>query len=167
MLKYGLISCHHRVLSSIVLCKQWHLRKTMWLLRYSSSWGPWHLKPYHEHCTKLQLLQNMICGWQSTDAFIWTVKKKERRFAIFKSNGEYVEKFNRDENNTYKLGLNEFADLSHRDFVQQYNGYINPTEQTSSADVSFSYESLGCPDVPLSIDRRMYGAVTTVKYQVE
>lgn len=103
---------------------------------------------------------------------LWTAKygrvyldseEKERRFTIFKNNAEYVEKFNRDENNTYKLGLNEFADLSHEDFVQQYTGYINPTEQTSSPDVSFRYESLGGPDVPLSIDWRMHGAITTLK----
>ncbi|KAB2612014.1 fruit bromelain-like [Pyrus ussuriensis x Pyrus communis] len=89
-------------------------------------------------------------------------EEKERRFAIFRSNVEYVEKFNRDENNTYKLGLNEFADFSHEDFVQQYTGYIKPNEQTSSADVSFRYESLGGPDVPLSIDWRMHGVVTTL-----
>nr|XP_017190502.1 fruit bromelain [Malus domestica] len=92
-------------------------------------------------------------------------EEKERRFTIFKSNVEYVEKFNRDGNNTYKLGLDEFADLSYEDFVQQHTGYINPTEKTSSADVSFRYESLGGPDVPLSIDWSMHGAVTTVKNQ--
>ncbi|TQD77102.1 hypothetical protein C1H46_037378 [Malus baccata] len=88
---------------------------------------------------------------------------KGKGVSPFKSNIEYVEKFNCDGNKTCKLGLNEFVDLSHEEFVQLRTGYINPAEPDSSVAVSFKYESLSRPDVPLSVDWRMHGAVTPRK----
>ena len=38
--------------------------------------------------------------------------EKEKRFQIFKANIEYIEFFNKASNKPYKLGVNQFADLS-------------------------------------------------------
>ncbi|CAL9015620.1 unnamed protein product [Prunus brigantina] len=91
--------------------------------------------------------------------------EKERRFAIFKKNVQFVEKFNTEGNKTYKLGLNEHSDLSDEEFLRQRTGYKRATELTSSANISFRYEDLSPTDVPPSIDWREKGAVVPIKDQ--
>nr|XP_028966165.1 zingipain-2-like [Malus domestica] len=91
--------------------------------------------------------------------------EKERRFLIFKNNMEFVEKFNSEGNMTYSLCVNRFSDMSYDEFLRYYTGYQQPTESTSSADASFTYENLSPTDVPPSIDWRDNGAVTPVKDQ--
>ncbi|KAL6289572.1 hypothetical protein ACE6H2_007082 [Prunus campanulata] len=91
--------------------------------------------------------------------------EKERRFAIFKNNVQFVEKFNAEGSKTYKLGLNEHSDLSDEEFFRQRTGYKRATEFTSSANISFRYKDLSPTDVPPSIDWREKGAVTPIKNQ--
>ncbi|CAL9014299.1 unnamed protein product [Prunus brigantina] len=91
--------------------------------------------------------------------------EKERRFAIFKNNVQFVEKFNTEGNKTYKLGLNEHSDLSDEEFLRQRTGYKRAAELTSSANISFRYEDLSSTDVPPSIDWREKGAVAPIKDQ--
>jgi len=47
--------------------------------------------------------------------------EKEKRFMIFAEKLEYIERFNRDGNETYKLGLNQFSDLTDEEFVSSYS----------------------------------------------
>ncbi|XVF87353.1 hypothetical protein PTKIN_Ptkin18bG0113200 [Pterospermum kingtungense] len=93
--------------------------------------------------------------------------EKDRRFKIFKDNLEYIENFNNAGNKTYKLDINEFADLTHDEFLAAHTGYMkrnNPTTTTtSSSSASFRYETV--TDVPTSLDWRQQGAVTPVKNQ--
>ncbi|EEF42559.1 cysteine protease, putative [Ricinus communis] len=76
-------------------------------------------------------------------------EEKERRFQIFKSNLEYIDNFNKASNQTYQLGLNNFADLSHEEYVATYTARKMPVE------------------VPESIDWRDHGAVTPIKNQYQ
>lgn len=46
--------------------------------------------------------------------------EKEKRFKIFAEKLEYIERFNRDGNETYELGLNQFSDLTYEEFVSAY-----------------------------------------------
>ncbi|XVF25663.1 hypothetical protein REPUB_Repub13aG0232900 [Reevesia pubescens] len=90
--------------------------------------------------------------------------EKDKRFKIFKDNLEYIENFNNAGNRTYKLGINEFADLTHDEFLAARTGYKkrdNPT--TTSITSSFRYESM--TEVPTSLDWREQGAVTPVRNQ--
>ncbi|KAM1154222.1 hypothetical protein FF1_036604 [Malus domestica] len=91
--------------------------------------------------------------------------EKERRFHIFKNNVEFVEKFNSEGKKKYKLSINQFSDMTHEEFLRHHTGYKKPTESTSSADASFTYESLSLAAVPPSIDWRKQDAVTPVKDQ--
>lgn len=75
---------------------------------------------------------------------------------------EFIKKFNKEANHTYKLGLNEFSDLTDEEFTMFHTGY-NPT--SSFKNSSFQYENL--TDVPPSIDWRNEEAVTPVKFQGE
>ena len=91
--------------------------------------------------------------------------EKESRLQIFKENAEFVEKFNREGNRTYKLSLNAFADLSTEEFVASRTGYKMRSNQSRSDNInaSFMYESL--TDIPMSMDWRDQEAVTPIKYQ--
>ena len=86
--------------------------------------------------------------------------EKEKRFQIFKDNLEYIESFNNAGNRSYKLGINEFADLTREEFLAAHTGYKMPVNPTST---SFRYESFS--DVPTSLDWRKNGAVTPIKNQ--
>ncbi|KAM5588003.1 ervatamin-B-like [Rosa sericea] len=91
--------------------------------------------------------------------------EKERRFKIFKYNAEYVDKFNEENNHTYKLSVNEFADLTDEEFSRAYTGCKRSIRSAGSFKMidPIKYENL--TDVPTSIDWREKGAVTPVKYQ--
>ncbi|KAK6124208.1 hypothetical protein DH2020_042044 [Rehmannia glutinosa] len=85
--------------------------------------------------------------------------EKAMRFKIFKENVEFIESFNRDEAKPYKLGINQFADLTNEEFQASHNGYRTKSRETTV----FRYENV--TEVPSSVDWRKKGAVTGVKDQ--
>ncbi|XP_051125844.1 senescence-specific cysteine protease SAG39-like [Andrographis paniculata] len=87
--------------------------------------------------------------------------EKAKRFQIFKNNVEYIESFNEAESRTYKLSVNQFADLTNKEFQESRNGYIM-SRAKSSGDSSFRYANVTAPS---SMDWRKKGAVTAVKDQ--
>ncbi|KAF1892385.1 hypothetical protein Lal_00010850 [Lupinus albus] len=91
--------------------------------------------------------------------------EKEKRLKIFKENLEYIEKFNNNANKSYKLGLNQFSDLTKDEFIASYTGlntYFNISRQTS---FSSNIEPSKVYHIPRSIDWREKGAVTNVRTQ--
>ncbi|PON73823.1 Cyseine protease [Trema orientale] len=90
-------------------------------------------------------------------------EEKELRFEIFKKNVEFIESFNKAENKAYKLGLNEFTDLTNEEFRASRNGYKKSSNILRSFYTSFKYENVTI--VPSSLDWRKKGAVTPVKDQ--
>ncbi|KAH9742315.1 cysteine proteinase [Citrus sinensis] len=92
--------------------------------------------------------------------------EKAMRLKIFKQNLEYIEKANKEGNRTYKLGTNEFSDLTNEEFRASYTGYNRPVpslSRQSSRPSTFKYQNV--TDVPTSIDWRKKGAVTHIKNQ--
>ncbi|XP_073154188.1 senescence-specific cysteine protease SAG39-like [Henckelia pumila] len=87
--------------------------------------------------------------------------EKAKRFKIFKKNVEFIERSNSEGTRTYKLRVNEFADLQNEEFRATRNGYKKLPHKKSSTP--FRYE--GVKDVPESMDWREKGAVTGVKDQ--
>ncbi|XP_010052196.3 zingipain-2 [Eucalyptus grandis] len=92
-------------------------------------------------------------------------EEKDRRFAIFQSNVEYIESFNSAPGRDYKLKINQFADLTNEEFRAFRGGFRLPKTRIGSKkdDTPFRYENF--TDVPSSIDWREKGAVTPVKDQ--
>lgn len=86
--------------------------------------------------------------------------EKAKRYKIFKENLEFIESFNKAGNRPYKLGINEFADITNEEFRTARNGYI-PWKVSESK--SFVYENVST--VPSTVDWRKRGAVTPVKDQ--
>ncbi|XP_020881663.1 LOW QUALITY PROTEIN: senescence-specific cysteine protease SAG12 [Arabidopsis lyrata subsp. lyrata] len=90
--------------------------------------------------------------------------EKTSRFEIFKKNLKFVESFNMNTNNTYKLDVNKFSDLTDEEFQARYMGLV-PEGMTgdSQKTVSFRYENVS--ETGESMDWRLEGAVTPVKDQ--
>ncbi|CAK9133251.1 unnamed protein product [Ilex paraguariensis] len=87
--------------------------------------------------------------------------EKEKRFKIFQQNVEYIESFNKAANRPYKLGVNQFADLTNEEFKTSRNKFKG--HMCSPATTSFKYENVTA--VPATMDWRKKGAVTSVKDQ--
>lgn len=85
--------------------------------------------------------------------------EKEHRYQIFKANVEYIESVNRAGERKYKLGINQFADLTNAEFKASSNGYkpgmVKPAK-------TFRHENV---TAPTSMDWRSKGAVTPIKDQ--
>ena len=87
--------------------------------------------------------------------------EKSKRYKIFKDNVARIESFNKAMNKSYKLSINEFADLTNEEFRasrNRFKAHICSTEATS-----FKYEHVAA--VPSTVDWRKKGAVTPIKDQ--
>lgn len=90
--------------------------------------------------------------------------EKYMQFQIFKDNIKFVQEFNKDGKQSYKLGINEFADQMNEEFQASRNGYkkMKSSSRTSQTTL-FRYENVTA--VPSSMDWRKKGAVTPIKDQ--
>lgn len=91
--------------------------------------------------------------------------EKERRFKIFKENVERIEAFNSaGVDKGYKLGVNQFADLSTQE-IRARNGYRRQQPKVGLSESKTSFRYANVTAVPAVMDWRKYGAVTPVKNQ--
>ena len=90
-----------------------------------------------------------------------TADEKYRRSTIFEENLKYIQAINRANNRPYKLGVNEFADLTNEEFTASRNRFKSHVCATSTN--VFRYENVTA--VPSTMDWRKKGAVTPIKDQ--
>ncbi|KAJ6799421.1 senescence-specific cysteine protease SAG39-like [Iris pallida] len=95
--------------------------------------------------------------------------EKADRFEIFQANVERIESFNADQSHKFKLGVNQFADLTNEEFRSR-NTLRRPSSSSSKGSASlvlgsksFKYENVTA--VPATMDWRTKGAVTPIKDQ--
>ncbi|XP_022739917.1 senescence-specific cysteine protease SAG39-like [Durio zibethinus] len=87
--------------------------------------------------------------------------EREGRFNIFKQNVARIESFNSANDKPYKLGVNQFADLTNEEFIasrNRFKGHICSNKATT-----FKYENFTA--LPSTVDWRNKGAVTPIKDQ--
>jgi hypothetical protein len=97
--------------------------------------------------------------------------EKEKRFKIFAENVKYIEKFNRDGKQTYKLGLNNFSDLTNEEFATSHScgGLKNKLQESSivaSVELRINGSEILTETIPTTKDWRESGAVTDIKQQI-
>jgi C1A family cysteine protease len=97
--------------------------------------------------------------WRSVHTVSLDLEEKERRFETFKENARYINEFNKRKDVPYKLGLNQFSDLTLEEFTSMYTGLASAV--TSSDEQPL----VTAGDVPDVWDWREQGAVTAVKDQ--
>lgn len=108
-------------------------------------------------------LKSLWTSWKTYHKKHYTIGEEAARFAIFVDNYYKVIAFNA-ENETPKLGLNRFADLTGSEWKTQYTGNaFVETNKNLIASKTKSYETV--VDLPASVDWRDKGAVTPVKDQ--
>ncbi|KAF8029601.1 hypothetical protein BT93_E2122 [Corymbia citriodora subsp. variegata] len=91
-------------------------------------------------------------------------QEKAKRQAIFAKNLQFIEDFNKSGNRTFKLGLNQFSDLTNEEFVQSHTGYLAPKQSEPTKTMPFSHQD-PTGDVPDNIDWVEKGVVNQIKYQ--
>lgn len=109
------------------------------LIRLFESWMERHGKIYH------------------------SLEEKLHRFEVFRDNLEHIDEANKKIKN-YWLGLNEFADMTHEEFKQNYLG-LKADMPRSGKSSEFTYKDVHFESLPKSADWRKKGAVTPVKNQ--
>ncbi|CAI0432443.1 unnamed protein product [Linum tenue] len=90
-----------------------------------------------------------------------SANEKEARYQIFKDNAALVDSFNVAGDKPYKLGTNQFADLTNEEFRATRNRFKG--HMCSAQQGPFRYENVTA--VPTTMDWRKKGAVTPIKDQ--
>lgn len=91
------------------------------------------------------------------------LQEKEARFKIFKENVNYIEASNNAGDKSYKLDMNQFADLTNEEFKAPRNRFKGHMYSSAIRTTTFKYENVTV--LPSSVDWREKGAVTPVKDQ--
>ncbi|KAF4392584.1 hypothetical protein G4B88_015227 [Cannabis sativa] len=94
--------------------------------------------------------------------------EKEKRSNIFADNAAYVEKFNSQQNRSFTLKTNSYADLTDNEFMNAHTGgKYRRSNRSSSSQFDSSFISDSITNVPSSIDWRQKGAVSPVREQLQ
>ena len=88
--------------------------------------------------------------------------ERKRRFDIFKETLRFIDEHNADTNRSYRVGLNQFADLTDEEFRSTYLGF---TRGSNKMKVSNRYEPRVGQVLPNYVDWRSAGAVVDVNNQ--
>ncbi|KAM3393172.1 hypothetical protein ACQJBY_014046 [Aegilops geniculata] len=118
------------------------------------------------------LMMERFHGWMAKHGKSYAgVEEKLRRFDIFRRNVEFIEAANRDGRLSYTLGVNQFADLTHEEFLATHTSRrVVPSEEmviTTRAGVVV--EGANCQLAPNAVPRSInwvnQSKVTPVKNQ--
>ncbi|KAK9073391.1 hypothetical protein SSX86_007715 [Deinandra increscens subsp. villosa] len=118
------------------------------------------------HLSNNDEVNEMFSSWLVKHSKIYhSFVEKTKRFQIFKDNVNYIQQHNFG-NNSYKLGLNKFADLSLDEYHLLYTGAKKIDSKHKFNNVRSDRYSIHSSDVlPDSIDWRTKGAIAAVKDQ--
>ncbi|KAL2522584.1 Cysteine proteinase RD21a [Forsythia ovata] len=94
------------------------------------------------------------------------LEEKDKRFEIFKDNLKFIDEHN-TENRTYKVGLNQFADMTNEEYRSMLLGTRTESKRrlVKSKNASQRYAIRAGEKLPEYVDWRKRGAVAPVKNQ--
>lgn len=91
--------------------------------------------------------------------------EKEARLKIFQENLQFVKNFNSQPNQTFRLSLNRYADLTNKEFLSGRTGGLMVSTLSRPTSLDTFYDSLSATSAPSGVDWRQKGAVGPVKDQ--
>ncbi|EGC37608.1 hypothetical protein DICPUDRAFT_149760 [Dictyostelium purpureum] len=87
------------------------------------------LEYYGKECRKREFnYQKEFIKWSNDYNKTYTANNFYKSYEIFKDSYRYIEQHSKKNDSTYKIGLNEFADISPEEFAQTYLIQLNTTE---------------------------------------
>ncbi len=118
-------------------------------------------------------LQARFTGWMKENKRSYESEEFLKRWNQWRDNALFVEQHNSDPTQTYKVGMNEYADMSTEEFSRVYLGLIRESgaeEGSLEEDEDFLNGTNPFPEekrmaVPATFDWRTQGAVTPIKNQ--
>ncbi|KAJ3439954.1 cysteine protease rdl2-related [Anaeramoeba flamelloides] len=110
---------------------------------------------------------------QPNTEFVWYKFKKKfnrnydpleesKRFAIFQDNLRLIKKHNNNPSHGFKLGINQFADLTNEEYQKKYLFKYNSDEKKYLKQEKV-YDQKNLKNVPDSLDLRQDGMVTPIQ----
>jgi len=104
----------------------------------------------------------MFTAWKAEHGKAYTAAEHDYRFGIFKKNAEFIIRHNNDATQTFRVGHNQFSDMSNEEFKATMMGLKkNPT---FGLEGNSMMTPTGANNAS-SVDWRAKGAVTAVKNQ--
>lgn len=91
-----------------------------------------------------------------------------RRFTIFTENSRHIEEHNQEHaqgRHTYRVGMNEYGDMEHQEFVQVMNGFKRNYGDSLAKPHATTFLTPHNVKLPDNMDWRDHGYVTPVKNQ--
>ncbi|KAM7264846.1 hypothetical protein ACFE04_002529 [Oxalis oulophora] len=115
-------------------------------------------------------VMSMYLSWMAKHGKNYNgIGEEEKRFNIFKDNLGFIDEHNSNENKTFTVGLNKFADLTNEEYKAMYLGTKSDAHRrVMKAKRSVSSQRYAVRQgetLPESVDWRDLGAVSSVKDQ--
>ncbi|KAF8117229.1 hypothetical protein N665_0012s0230 [Sinapis alba] len=117
------------------------------------------------------IMQKRHDEWMAEHGRVYAnMNEKNNRYVVFKRNVERIERLNNvpAAGRTFKLAVNQFADLTNDEFRSMYTGYKGDSvlsSQSQTKSTSFRYQNVSSGALPIAVDWRKKGAVTPIKNQ--
>lgn len=102
--------------------------------------------------------------WRSHHTVSRDLGEKRKRFNVFKYNVQYIHRVNQMDK-PYKLGLNEFADMTNHEFRTGFDSKIQHFRMLKGERRQTPFMHGTKTDLPTSVDWRKNGAVNPIKNQ--
>ena len=105
-------------------------------------------------------LQSLFAKWMHQHNKVLESSEFNHRYETWKANYLWIEEFNKQEDVTFTVAMNEFGDLTSEEFSRLYKG-LNKVSRTAPE----TFQEIQDLDIPASFDWRQKGVVTPVKNQ--
>ena len=102
--------------------------------------------------------------WRSHHTVSRDLGEKRKRFNVFKYNVQYIHRVNQMDK-PYKLGLNEFADMTNHEFRTGFDSKIQHFRMLKGERRQTPFMHGTKTDLPSFVDWRKNGAVNPIKNQ--
>ena len=138
---------------------------TMSVLTLSNQYDFISLGPGNERLFTEDQYEFHWSKWLSQYNRSYGYQEMRQRREVFKTNLDYITAHNRYSDSSYKLGMNQFGDMTHSEWSSIYLGYKPHKSHGKTYPNKNTVHLLRNTITPASVDWRKKGAVTPVKNQ--